>query len=52
MVSEVTVPLDLESFDDEDSSGPFTPGADDRLVGRLDEHPFVSDTEEEPERAR
>ncbi|AVT28635.1 hypothetical protein C6361_03020 [Plantactinospora sp. BC1] len=52
MVSEVSVPLDLESFDDEDSSGPFTPGADDRLVGRLDEHPFLSDADEETERAR
>ncbi|ROT29617.1 hypothetical protein [Micromonospora sp. HM5-17] len=52
MVSEVAVPLDLESFDDEDSSGPFAPGPDDRLVGRLDEHPFLSDAEEEIEQAR
>jgi len=53
MVSEVDTPLDLESFDDEDSSGPFAPGDDDRLVGRLDEHPFLSldaETEEEVER--
>ncbi|GIG87485.1 hypothetical protein [Plantactinospora endophytica] len=52
MVSEVSVPLDLESFDDEDSSGPFTPGADDRLVGRLDEHPFLSEVDGETEGAR
>jgi hypothetical protein len=52
MVSEVAVPLDLESFDDEDSSGPFTPGPDDRLVGRLDEHPFLSDADEEGEQDR
>ncbi|MFC4018668.1 hypothetical protein ACFOW4_12060 [Micromonospora sp. GCM10011542] len=41
MVSEVGTPVDLESFDDEDALGPFQPAADDRLVGRLDEHPFV-----------
>jgi hypothetical protein len=41
MVSEVGTPVDLESFDDDDAVGPFLPAADDRLVGRLDEHPFV-----------
>lgn len=41
IVSEVAVPLDLESFDDDDSAGPFAPGAEDQLVGRLDEHPFL-----------
>ncbi|KOX08672.1 hypothetical protein ACWD6L_22840 [Micromonospora profundi] len=41
MVSEVGTPVDLESFDDEDAVGPFQPAADDRLVGRLDEHPFL-----------
>lgn len=41
MVSEVTAALDLEGFDEHDSSGPFTPGSSDRLVGRLDEHPFL-----------
>ncbi|MGI5215205.1 hypothetical protein [Plantactinospora sp. CA-290183] len=52
MVSEVGTPLDLESFDDEDSLGPFTPAVDDRLVGRLDEHPYLSldgDVDEEIE---
>lgn len=52
MVSEVAVPLDLEAFDDEDSSGPFAPGPDDRLVGRLDEHPFLSDADEQVESSR
>jgi hypothetical protein len=41
MVSEVPTPLDLESYEETDSSGPFTPGGNDRLVGRLDEHPFL-----------
>ncbi len=41
MVSEVATPVDLESFDDDDAAGPFRPAADDRLVGRLDEHPFA-----------
>ncbi|MET7879239.1 hypothetical protein [Micromonospora profundi] len=41
MVSEVGTPVDLESFDDDDAVGPFQPAADDRLVGRLDEHPFL-----------
>jgi hypothetical protein len=46
-VSEVTAPLDLEAFEDEDGTGPFTPGPDDLLVGRLDEHPFLADEEED-----
>jgi hypothetical protein len=41
MVSEVNSALDLESYEEHDSSGPFTPGGSDRLVGRLDEHPFL-----------
>ncbi|MFE9189984.1 hypothetical protein ACFYL6_10275 [Micromonospora sp. NPDC007208] len=41
MVSEVGTPVDLESFDDDDAVGPFQPAVDDRLVGRLDEHPFL-----------
>ncbi|MEV4755014.1 hypothetical protein AB0J86_07865 [Micromonospora sp. NPDC049559] len=54
MLSETDAPIDLEAFDDEDSAGPFQPGPDDRLVGRLDEHPFLPDTDEadEVERAR
>ncbi|MGW0433519.1 hypothetical protein ACWDV4_13405 [Micromonospora sp. NPDC003197] len=46
MVSEVGAPLDLESFDDDDSAGPFQPGSGDRLVGRLDEHPFLPSAED------
>ncbi|MER7442727.1 hypothetical protein [Micromonospora avicenniae] len=41
MVSEVGTPVDLESFEDDDAVGPFQPAADDRLIGRLDEHPFL-----------
>lgn len=41
MVSEVVSPLDLEAYGEEDATGPFTPGPEDRLVGRLDEHPFM-----------
>lgn len=40
-VAEVTVPLDLDAFDEADGLGPFQLGADDRVVGRLDEHPYV-----------
>jgi hypothetical protein len=46
-VSEVTTPLDLEAFEDEDGAGPFAPLDDDQLVGRLDEHPFTDDEEDE-----
>ncbi|GAA2705384.1 hypothetical protein ACFY2R_19395 [Micromonospora olivasterospora] len=51
MVSEVASPVDLESFDDDDPVGPFQPGADDRLVGRLDEHPFLGLGDEEHDHA-
>lgn len=47
MVSEVGAAVDLESFDDNDPVGPFQPAADDRLVGRLDEHPFLELDDEE-----
>lgn len=50
-VSEVKEPLDLEAFADEDGIGPFTPGPDDQLVGRLDEHPFLADEEDEDDHA-
>ncbi|MEU4422365.1 hypothetical protein AB0F81_17195 [Actinoplanes sp. NPDC024001] len=46
-VTEVTAPLDLEAFDDADGSGPFAPVEGDQLVGRLDEHPFLPDEEED-----
>lgn len=50
-VSEVRDPLDLEAFDDEDGTGPFMPAADDQLVGRLDEHPFLPEDEDSDEHA-
>jgi hypothetical protein len=50
-VTEVNEPLDLDAFPDEDGTGPFTPGAGDQLVGRLDEHPFIPDDEDEDSEA-
>lgn len=46
-VSETAKPLDLEAYEDSDGAGPFTPGADDLLVGRLDEHPYLPEEEDE-----
>jgi hypothetical protein len=46
-VTEIAEPLDLEEFEDSDGSGPFAPKDDDLLVGRLDEHPFLPDEEED-----
>jgi len=46
-VSEITEPLDLEAFEDSDGDGPFAPRDGDMLVGRLDEHPFLPDEEED-----
>nr|MDT0657526.1 hypothetical protein [Micromonospora sp. DSM 115978] len=46
MVSEVSEPLDVEAYDDTDSVGPFQPAEGERLVGRLDEHPFASPDDE------
>ncbi|HEY0697751.1 MAG TPA: hypothetical protein VGD43_08070 [Micromonospora sp.] len=48
MVSEIDEPLDVEAFDDDDSAGPFQPATTDRLVGRLDEHPYLPDEEVTP----
>jgi len=44
-VAEVEAALDLDAFEETDGAGPFTIGAGDRLVGRLDEHPY-SDLDE------
>lgn len=52
MVSEVDAAVDLEAFDDDDPVGPFQPAAEDRLVGRLDEHPFLELDDEEYDHAR
>lgn len=46
-VTEVRAPLDLEAFDDADGAGPFAPAEGDQLVGRLDEHPFLPDEEDD-----
>ena len=46
-VSEITQPLDLEAYEDSDGDGPFAPKEGDLLVGRLDEHPFLPDEEED-----
>jgi hypothetical protein len=46
-VSEVAKPLDLEAYPDDDGAGPFTAAPDDQLVGRLDEHPFPPDSDDE-----
>jgi hypothetical protein len=39
-VVEVGGALDLDGYDETDGSGPFTLSEGDRLVGRLDEHPY------------
>jgi hypothetical protein len=44
-VAEAAEALDLDAFDEADGSGPFTLATGDRLVGRLDEHPY-SDLDE------
>ena len=46
-VTEVAKPLDLEAYEDEDGSGPFSPVEGDVLVGRLDEHPFLPEDDDE-----
>ncbi|BCJ69835.1 hypothetical protein [Polymorphospora rubra] len=43
LVSEIDAPLDVESFSDDDSSQLFQGGPTDVLVGRLDEHPMLTD---------
>jgi hypothetical protein len=46
-VTEVAEPLDLDDYPDDEGEGPFRFGPGDRLVGRLDEHPFLMDDEAE-----
>ena len=46
-VTEVAEPLDLEAYDDADGAGPFAPNDADLLVGRLDEHPFLPEEEDD-----
>ena len=49
-VTEVAQPLDLATATD--GTDPFRTGAGDRLVGRLDEHPFVDLTGPDPDLER
>ncbi len=39
-IAEVVAPLDLDAYDDADGNGPYHLGEGDKLVGRLDEHPY------------
>ena len=39
-VAEVGQALDLDAYEESDASGPFRLDEGDRLVGRLDEHPY------------
>src|SRR5262245_20638237 len=47
VVAEVSSPLDLDAYEEADGAGPFELDEDDRLVGRLDEHPYSAQEEEE-----
>lgn len=47
MVHEVAERFNPDAFADDDSAGPFAPAPGDRLVGRLDEHPYLP-TDAEP----
>jgi hypothetical protein len=40
-VVETREPLDIEEFEETDAVGPFQVAAGDKLVGRLDEHPYA-----------
>jgi hypothetical protein len=40
-VAEVGTGLDLSAYDDVDGAGPFTLAPADRLIGRLDEQPYL-----------
>jgi len=53
LVHEVDTPLDSGAFDGTEAAGPFATGGGDRLIGRLDEHPYLpADVDEaEVERA-
>lgn len=40
-VVETTEPLDIDEFAETDATGPFQLASTDKLVGRLDEHPYA-----------
>jgi hypothetical protein len=45
VVAEVANGLDLDAYEEADGVGPFALTQEDRLVGRLDEHPYSVDDE-------
>jgi hypothetical protein len=45
-VSEVGKPLDPDAFADDDTAGPFTPAADEVVVGPLGDHYFFPDEDD------
>ncbi|MEN3309271.1 MAG: hypothetical protein V7603_5473 [Micromonosporaceae bacterium] len=47
VVAEVAGALDLDAYEETDGAGPFDLEQDDRLVGRLDEHPYSAQEEEQ-----
>jgi hypothetical protein len=47
VVAEVTAGLDLDAYEETDGAGPFELEEGDRLVGRLDEHPYSAQEEEQ-----
>jgi hypothetical protein len=47
IVAEVVEPLEPETFDDHDATGPFALNDGDRVVDRLDEHAFVEADDDE-----
>ncbi|MEV8516612.1 hypothetical protein [Dactylosporangium sp. NPDC051484] len=51
IVAEVETPLDPETYEDNDGTGPFALSGGDRVVDRLDEHAFVEADEELAEEA-
>jgi len=44
-IAEAGSPLDLSAYSDDDGAGPFRLAADERVVGRLDEHQLTFDEE-------
>jgi hypothetical protein len=46
-VSEAGKPLDADAYDDEDSTGPFTPAPDEIVVGRVGDHFFFPGDEDQ-----
>ncbi len=45
-VTEVERPMDIDDFAENDGTGPFQAAPADRLIGRLDEHPFADEDDD------